>query len=345
MVIKINPARLALWRDTQTLQLGLGREAVTIENVGDAEERLINLLFRGIATESLPDVGSSLGLQAEDSESLMRRLRPALLDEAREPKGERVDSLQEEFVRQAFAEIIRASFETNLEGRDVLASRANHAVSIMQLNKTSLLLALALAAAGIGGIICNDDSPIELADTGHLGFDRSQIGKPKNLVLSEMFNKSKAPCQLIGRGEASRLAKACGLKVVVAHHPLAMADFAEFKTSGQPKGSALLAIELGVEVSRVSPVIVAGITACLDCRNLTETDRDDSWAALASQLRFRKERLDDAQTSLLCAGFALEKSLRYLDAHQPTSFEATNVDHRTGLVQLQTWQKHPGCGC
>ena len=345
MVIKINPARLALWRDTETLQLGLGREAVTIKSVGDAEERLINLLFRGIATDALPDLGSSLGIRSQDANDLIQRLRPALLDEAPESKTERPDSLHEEFVRQAFAEIIRASFETNIDGRKILASRATHSVRILRLNKTSLILSLALAAAGIGKIVCDDDSPIELADTGTIGFDRSQVGKPKSLALAELLSKSAAPCRLIRAAEAERSAGATALNIVVASHPLAMADFELSAKPSASRSPGLLAIELGVEVSRVSPVIVAGVTACLDCRNLAEANRDESWAALASQLRFRKERLDDAQTSLLCAGFAIEKAIRYLDALQPATFEATTVDHRTGLVQLQTWQRQPDCGC
>ncbi len=345
MVIKINPARLALWRDTKTLQLGLGREAVTIKNVGDAEERLINLLFRGIATDALPNLGSSLGMGNQAASDLVQRLRPALLDETPVSKTEHPDSLHEEFVRQAFAEIIRASFETNIDGRKILASRATHSVCILRLNKTSLILSLALAAAGIGNIVCDDDSPIEVADTGTIGFDRSQIGKPKRLALAELLNQSSTPCRLIGAADAERSATATALNIMVASHPLSMGDFELSAQRSTSRSPGLLAIELGVEVSRVSPVIVAGTTACLDCRNLAEANRDEAWAALASQLRFRKERLDDAQTSLLCAGFALEKAIRYLDALQPATFESTTVDHRTGLVQLQTWQRQPECGC
>ena len=345
MVIKINPARLALWRDAKTLQLGLGREAVTLENVKETEERLINLLFRGIATDSLPDVGASIGLPEHETNHLMQRLRPALLEQSPTTRTERADALHEEFVRQAFAEIIRASFETNLDGRSVLAARALKTVSMVRLNKTSLVLSFALAAAGIGSIICDDDSPIEPADTGTIGFDRSQVGKPKNAMLAEILSKSAAPCRVTTSADLAKLPVDSQLSLMASAHPLSMADFSSTESRLDAVSPALLAIELGVEQSRVSPVIVAGVTPCLDCRNMADSIRDESWAALASQLRFRKERLDDAQTSLLCAGFALEKTLRYLDARQPASFEGTAIDHRTGLVQLQTWQKQPHCGC
>ncbi len=345
MVIKINPARLALWRDSHTLQLGLGREAVTLENIGETQERLINLLYRGIATDSLATVVSTIGMPEQETEKLMRQLRPALLDDYEADKADDPNSLHEEFVRQAFAEIIRASFENNIDGRSALAARSSLQVELLQLNKTSLMLALGLASAGIGSIRCDDDAPIEISDTGLLGFDRSQIGKPKNAVLAELLGRSKGPCRLSSRASPASKRRGLALKVIAASHPLSMADFQGFGDYPAEASGAVLAIELGIEQSRVSPVIRVGATACLDCRNLAEANRDDAWAALASQLRFRKERLDDSQTSLLCAGFALEKSIRYLDSLQPSAFEAHEIDHRTGLVQLQNWPKHPACGC
>jgi len=344
MVIKINPARLALWRDAHTLQLGLGREAITLKNLGESQERFINLLYRGIATDSLQTVVSSIGLHATETDHLMRQLRPALLDDGAELKTADSNSLHEEFVRQAFAEIIRASFENNVDGRAILQARVGKEVNLSKLNKTALILALALASAGIGSIFCDDDSAIQLEDTGLLGFDRGKIGKPKNEVLAELVNQSQAPCTL--RTKSSSTGRSASqLNVIVASHPLSMADFQRYEVAAAKVPPAFLAIELGIEQSRVSPVIRKGQTPCLDCRNLDESNRDGSWAALASQLRFRKERLDDSQTSLLCAGFALEKCLRFLDARQPPDFEAHTIDHRTGLVQLQTWQKQAACGC
>jgi hypothetical protein len=342
MVIKINPARLALWRDAKTIQFGFGREAITLDNVQEAEERFINLLYRGIATDALETVSSSIGIRATEAEVLMKRLRPVLLDEAATEATTREAHLVEEFVRQAFAEIIRASFEHNSDGVGVLQHRAKQQVAITRLNKTTLVLALALASSGIGAVWCDDDSPIELADTGLLGFDRSLIGTPKNLALAALLESSVGPCKLLTSKDAATGGARFSVAVMCANHSLTMADF---EADGQRRPAGTLAIELGVESSRVSPVMLAGSTPCLDCRNVSQSSADESWAALSSQLRLRKERLDDSQTSLLCAGFALEVLVRHLDARKPSAFEAKTIDHRTGFVSLESWAKLPECGC
>jgi len=342
MVIKINPARLALWRDAKTIQFGFGREAVTLENVQDTEERFINLLYRGIATDSLEAVSSSIGIRAGETEVLMKRLRPVLLDDATSETTSRNAHLEQEFVRQAFAEIIRASFEHNTDGVGVLQQRAQQEVAITRLNKTTLALALALASSGVGAVWCDDDSPIELADTGLLGFDRSLLGTPKNGALAALLDRSVVPCKLRTGKDATPGGPKFSVAVMCANHSLTMADF-ETEAHGSPAGT--LAIELGVETSRVSPVMLAGSTPCLDCRNISQSSADESWAALSSQLRSRKERLDDSQTSLLCAGFALEVLVRHLDARKPNAFEAKTIDHRTGFVSLESWKKLPECGC
>lgn len=342
MVIKINPARLALWRDAKTIQFGFGREAITLDNVQEAEERFINLLYRGIATDALETVSSSIGIRATEAEVLMKRLRPVLLDEAATEATTREAYLVEEFVRQAFAEIIRASFEHNSDGVGVLQHRAKQQVAITRLNKTTLVLALALASSGIGAVWCDDDTPIELADTGLLGFDRSLIGTPKNLALAALLESSVGPCKLLTSKDAAAGGARFSVAVMCANHSLTMADF---EADGQRRPASTLAIELGVESSRVSPVMLSGSTPCLDCRNVSQSSADESWAALSSQLRLRKERLDDSQTSLLCAGFALEVLVRHIDARKPSAFEAKTIDHRTGFVSLESWAKLPECGC
>ena len=62
MVIRINPARQALWRDETTLQIGLGRESVVLPNLDEQHERLIRL--------------------REDQNRSMERLRQSLVQQA-----------------------------------------------------------------------------------------------------------------------------------------------------------------------------------------------------------------------------------------------------------------------
>ena len=104
-------------------------------------------------------------------------------------------------------------------------------------------------------------------------------------------------------------------------------------------------IELSFDQSRISPVLIAGVTSCLDCRITSELEADEGWAAMMTQLKFRTERLDDSQTALLCAGLALERTLSWVDSGAIGDNQATIIDHRTGLLKHEVWQIDPDCAC
>ncbi len=343
MALRINPARLPVWRDPHTLQLGMGREAVTVSNIQAEEERLINLLFRGVANEALGTIERSVGIEHDRATALLARLRPALLDT---PLSEKRESLSDEFVQQAFAEIIRASFEHNLDGQQVIAQRRTHSVCIGVLDKVTLTLGLGMVAAGVGRVSCLDDSPVMLSDTGPLGFEPSFVGQPKSAALQALLamRADRRWGETSARSEKTIRPK---ILMVSANHPLSAADLRDLRAPHQTLAGdvAVLAIELGIETSRVSPILRPPMTPCLDCRNLSMIDKDAHWASLASQLRNRRERLDDAQSALVCAGLALEKCLRFIDSPQRSAFDAQIVDHRSGMVFNESWSYRPECGC
>lgn len=337
MVIKINPAKLALWRDARSLQIGNGREAVHLDHVEESEERLIRLLYRGIANDALDGITETLGVRQEQTQLLLKRLRPALLDAC---DHQTTASLSDEFVRRAFAEIIRASFDHNVDGTAVLQKRQDLWVHIEHIDRVALALALGLITAGIGRVTSEDESPVEQADIGALGFSNTALGMPKNQALAELISRFSATSGKSTQTGRTRLAEP-NLRVHSASHPLTEYDL-DRKTGGR---LPTLVIELGVETSRVSPVLLHGETPCLDCRNASSQKADAGWASISSQLRSRKERLDDAQSALLCSGFALEAIVRALDARHPVTFEGKAIDHRTGLIELETWGFDRDCDC
>ncbi|MFM5903656.1 MAG: hypothetical protein ACKOOD_01055 [Microbacteriaceae bacterium] len=325
MVIRINPARQALWRDATTLQIGLGRESVVLPNLDEQHERLIRLLYSGVPDRALSQLSDSVGLRREETEKLMTRLRPMFLDEPKERLG------TDEVLRQRFAEIIRASFQYNTDPDAVFARRSRASIEIVTLNQVTITLASALASAGITTIESLDDSPVEPDDLGPLMFQNDDLGSLKNQALQKKLFGPRL------EGRRSGLS----ISIQSANHPLTESDFA---TAGRGQ-SMKLAIELAVHESRVSPLMRAGETPCLDCRNAIQASADPAWAPIMSQLRGRDERLDDAQTSMLCAGFALEEILRTVDGVHPATFEGRSIDHRTGLIRLETWLFDKQCRC
>lgn len=140
MALRINPAKIALWRNPNTLQIGTGDDAPRFENLDAAGERFIELLYRGVADDALEEQAAEL--KVSNPHALIERLGPALL------ANERIKNarLPQEFLRGAFAEIIRASYRTSRDGLAVLEARATKTVVIDSLDRAGLLIALGLAS-------------------------------------------------------------------------------------------------------------------------------------------------------------------------------------------------------
>jgi hypothetical protein len=337
MVIRINPARLPVWRTPNTLQLGLGSDALVLPNMRVEHEKLINLLYRGVADGSLQTISRAVGSSDEETGELLTRLAPALLKDTG-PAPAKSQPLSESFVAQAFAEIIRASFSTGTDGQSVLRTRAARIVALASGDKASLVLALGLASAGVGAIACQDDSPVTIEDVGPLGFDPSELGSPRRDALARRLEAGSHPCRLANTNTPP---KSLALSVFVAHHLAAPNNYSAVLRGG----TAHLSIEFGVEETRVSPLVRPGLTPCLVCRHTEELRLDPEWAAVATQLQFRHERLDDSQSTLLAAGIALESVLSFLDDPRKMHFNGKTIDHRTGLIAPLTWSSDQECEC
>jgi len=319
------------------LQLGLGKEALVLSGMRTEQEKLINLLYRGVADGSLQTISRSIGSSDQETGELLSRLAPALLRET-DTAPAKDSQLSEGFVAQAFAEIIRASFNTGTDGQTVLRTRAARVIALGSADKASLVLALGLASAGVGAIFCNDDSPVAIEDIGPLGYDGKELGSPRRDALARRLESGSHPCRL---AVATMPSKSLSASVYVAHHLATPPKYSEILRGG----TAHLSIEFGIEETRVSPLVRPGITPCLVCRHTEELKLDPDWAAMATQLQFRHERLDDSQSTLLAAGVALESVLSFLDDPRKLHFEGRRIDHRTGLIAPLTWAQDQQCEC
>ena len=169
MVIKINPARVPVWRSPTSLQLGLGSTSIRLDNLTNPQEQLLQLLYRGVADAAIDDVARDVGASKSETAALVARVAPALIQiEEKASKRPAEQGVSDPFIAQAFAEIIRASFSTDRDGALVLANRASKRVFISELNRVGLVLLQALATAGIGEICTEDRAVVNGVDVGAL---------------------------------------------------------------------------------------------------------------------------------------------------------------------------------
>ncbi|MEY2674389.1 MAG: hypothetical protein RLZZ514_954 [Actinomycetota bacterium] len=335
MVIKINPARVPVWRSPTSLQLGLGNTSIRLDNLTNPQEQLLQLLYRGVADAAIDDVARDVGASKSETAALVARVAPALIQvEETNLKRTHEQRSPDPFIAQAFAEIIRASFSTDRDGALVLANRASKRVFINELNRVGLLLLQALATAGIGEICTEDRTLVTTSDVGALGYSQADIGRTRVEAAAALLARSQQPAKL-------SLARTSDFVVMIANHLVS----SEATPAVGQKQIPRLMVELSFDQSRISPVLIAGVTSCLDCRITSELDADEGWAAMMTQLKFRTERLDDSQTALLCAGLALERTLSWVDSGAIGDNQSTVIDHRTGRLTHEVWQIDPECHC
>ena len=324
-----------MWRSPTSLQLGLGNTSIRLDNLTNPQEQLLQLLYRGVADAAIDDVARDVGASKSETAALVARVAPALIQvEEVTSKRPSENGAPDPFIAQAFAEIIRASFSTDRDGALVLANRASKRVFINELNRVGLLLLQALATAGVGEICTEDRAVVTGADVGALGYSQADLGRTRVEAAAEMLARSRQPAKV-------SLARTSDFVVTIANH---LASSEANPAVGQRQIPRLM-VELSFDQSRISPVLIAGVTSCLDCRITNELEADEGWAAMMTQLKFRTERLDDSQTALLCAGLALERTLSWVDSGAIGDNEATIIDHRTGRLRHELWQIDPECQC
>lgn len=104
----------------------------------------------------------------------------------------------------------------------------------------------------------------------------------------------------------------------------------------------------------VGPLVIPGVSSCLNCADLHRTDRDPAWPALAAQLR-EVVGTADRPTLLATAALTLGQlqqivaAVRGADhsaAPAPATLNATvEIDVATHTIRARRWVRHPLCGC
>jgi hypothetical protein len=119
---------------------------------------------------------------------------------------------------------------------------------------------------------------------------------------------------------------------------------------------AHLPVRLRDGAGLVGPLVIPGVTSCLDCADLHRSDRDAAWPAVASQLRNAVGSADRA-TVLATAALALNQVDRVIGTvrrgetvgvseEPPATLDTTlEFDVNAGAIVARRWSRHPRCWC
>lgn len=121
-------------------------------------------------------------------------------------------------------------------------------------------------------------------------------------------------------------------------------------------GVPYLPVRVRDGVGLVGPLVIPGVTSCLECADLHRSDRDSAWPAVAAQLRDTVGSADRA-TVLATAALALNQVDRVVRAVNggldmadtpeppPTLNTTLEFDVNAGSIEARRWPRHPRCSC
>ena len=121
-------------------------------------------------------------------------------------------------------------------------------------------------------------------------------------------------------------------------------------------GVAHLPVRVRDGVGLVGPLVIPGVTSCLECADLHRSDRDAAWPAVAAQLRHAVASTDRA-TVLATAALALNQIDHVVRAVRgggdpdraaeppPTLDTTLEFDITVGTVVARRWSRHPRGPC
>lgn len=328
----LRPGLVPLWRARGQTQIGADpRLALVLDGLSQREQRFVDsLAWPRLREVPLRQVVRQHGVDPRRASAIVEHLRRhgSLVEPAEPPEVGPVGSRREGRGRaETLATLWRA-------GTAVGASRRRGAEVAVVADDSSGALGLAvldhLAREGVGRLGLVAEGAVAASDAG---FAVHEIGRPWAEV---------AVARLRAVDPTVRLGAVAPDVVVLVESRVAV----PFRSSGLVREDMphLSVVTREIDVV-VGPLVRPGRDACLRCLDLTRTDLDPHWPALATQLAgARPAQLGPTLHALGAATAALEV-LDALDGRDPSLAGRTlELGARTVPV-TRAWAPHPRCGC
>jgi len=354
----VKPALRRGWRDLHTVQFGMAPAHAMVLGPMDTATGSLLTLFDG--TRGLPllrDEGRRMGLPDGRVDGLVERLsRAGLLDDAT-GGGPAADALR---ARPAVLDRLRPdaaslSLVTGEPGAAMrrLAARRVLRVQVRGAGRVGVVLASALAAAGVGRVDVQDGGCVEPWDVAPGGLPVESVGERRDEAARRAV-RGAAPMGPPRRGgtRAVHGQDDPGLSLVIVAPRDGLSVHAPDPAASEPliaSGTPHLFAGVVEGTGVVGPLVLPGETACAGCLDLERTDRDPTWPRLLAQWRSGRTRqvpAGDLTLSATVAGLAAGHALAFLDGGLPSSAGARWEISVPGLDwhSRPVWQ-HPACPC
>jgi bacteriocin biosynthesis cyclodehydratase domain-containing protein len=324
----LKPGLLPVWRDRDTLQIGIdSRRAVALTGMAGAAS-VIGLLDGSRDRAHVIRAAVDQGIPADVVERVLALLAAAgALDDF--PAGT-LRVLPAQLRARLAAELATASLANRHGdgGARTLARRTAAQVRVHGGGRVAGGICGLLTAAGAGRVLPEDGAAATEPVTGAERADKQRRGR--------------------GTGGSASARPACGarpdLAILVGRHSL------ELRAALMREQIPHLAASADEAIGVVGPLVIPGRTACLRCMDLTRADRDPAWPLILAQLDGRQPDPPacDAPLAAAVAAQAAAQALAFIDRDAPAG---AVTDGTLELVlpgwqwRRRTWPRHNGCSC
>lgn len=324
--MRLRPGLEVVWRRAGESQVGADpRCGVVLEGLSAPEQRLVEYLRSAPTQDDVVRRARALGIPPDRAAEILGLLsRAGVLDPRPLPAWEVTGAAADEAYWSRIAR----------EPDGVLAARGSAAVAVQGLDRLGMTVAVTLAQAGVGTVLCTDRALVTTSDLGY--FHLRDVGRPR---------EGAARAILAGAFPHTRTADGPDVRpdVVVAVFPR-VADPVRLRALVREDVPHLLVVVGEVSVT-VGPLVTPGRGPCARCLDLHRTDADPCWPAVATQLRLAPALGAEAGTAQLASAVAARAVLGHLDGAPDEPGTMVEVDALQPQPVVHRWAVHPDCGC
>lgn len=224
------------------------------------------------------------------------------------------------------------------DGATLVHRRADAVVGVIGLGPIGLATAVTLAAAGVGTVVTDDETPVRSVDVGVCGYRWSDVGTLRERAAGRVLRDVAPQVRTESTAEPDVL--------VVVEHGAADPARAELMLGA---GTVHLPVLVREADAVVGPLVVPGAGPCLRCLDLHRADADPAWPRLVAQLVGTAPGPEVGPLAAVCAGLTAAAVLRAVDEPPARTRLRAGVAYEVRLPDVlprtRTWEVHPDCGC